>query len=189
VFKADCPRTAIFLLLLGAVVASDVSLHGRLADRTSGITRKKLHTNHVDPGSGSSSCEEGVLGCCCLQVLYFTSLDLFSSHRFACAGTHGFRNRPPFHPSSACPGSDKAATHSLQSDVLCSRLPESLRTRPGQAASNQPSQPYVVRSCPLFASALPASACPFVGYFSPSRGAPNSPIHHRSLLVCHPHFG
>jgi hypothetical protein len=106
----------------------------------------------------------------CLQVLYLPSLDLFSSRRLR--GYTRLQKPPPFSSLLCLFGSDKAATHCLQSDVLCSRLSESLRTRPdqtrphhthhtrpGQATSNQPSQPYVVRSCPLFASALPASAC------------------------------
>ena len=39
-FKADFPRTASLFLLLGAVVASDVSLHRRLTDCTPGIKSK-----------------------------------------------------------------------------------------------------------------------------------------------------
>jgi hypothetical protein len=189
------------------VVASDVSFHGRLSERTSGITRKScilITSTWVWVWvwvSGSSSSEEGVLGGC-LQVLYLPSLGLFSSRRLR--GYTRLQKPPPFSSLLCLFGSDKAAIHTACSLTFCVRgclshcepdqTDQTDQTTPHQARPGhiKPAQSALRRrrrSCPLFASALPASACLPLGYFLPSRGASDSPIHHRSLLVCHPHIG
>lgn len=87
---------------------------------------------------------------------YCTYLHLICFRLVACAGTHGFRNRPPFHPPSACleatrlPPSACSLTFCVRGCLShCepdqTRPDHTTHTRPGQAASNQPSQPYVVR--------------------------------------------
>jgi hypothetical protein len=136
----------------------------------------------------------------CLQVLYLPLLDLFSSRRLR--GYTRLQKPPPlFIPPLPILEATRLPP-TVCSLTFCVRgclshcepdqtRPDHQTTRPGQARPHQTSPVSLtsfVPACLLFASALPASACPFLGYFLPSRGASDSPIHHRSLLVCHPHI-
>jgi hypothetical protein len=152
------------------VVASDVSLHGRLTDRTPGI--KRTNCLLITPTPGDLGHTKTV--CVGAASRYFHHLVSLVSLPSPCAGIHGFRNRPLFIPSLLCLFWKRQGCRSIVCSLTfaLSVMSESRRTRVVSLTS----------FFPLFASALQCLArkgAPSLKYFLPLR---DSSIHHRSLF-------